>query len=134
MREIEAIVVSRASGSNVTADGMHGLLIFEDSIGAPLTLAVPHEELPPLMVAVSQASSQSARILHADRAAKNVFTCEWFEFGWSPDNQKVILSFRMPGGMEMSFEVHRDRVQTMREALEVMEGRASSPPDGSTRQ
>ena len=134
MREIDTIVVSRASGSNVTADGMHGLLIFEDTMGTSFTLAVPHDELPPLLAAVSQAGSQSARILQADHAVKNVFPCEWWEFGWSPDNQQVVFSFRMPGGMEMSFEIHRARLPAMREALEVMEGRALSSPDGSVRQ
>jgi hypothetical protein len=133
MAGIMAIDVRTYEGNSVTQDGSHGLFKFMTSEGE-ITLAIPHEQLMPTMAGLSHASGQSAQIRNVSKTEKHAFPCEWWEIGFSDDNQHFFLSFRMPGGMEMSFQVHRSRLSQMRETLESMEGKQTIPSDGMTKQ
>jgi hypothetical protein len=121
MADVVAIGIKSFDGSDVSPDGLHGLFKFhlEDS---EMVIAIPHAILMPFMAAISHVSGQSARIRGQDKSIKHVFPCDWWEFSLDHNGQHSILSFQMPGGLEMSFQVARDRITMMRETLETMEG------------
>jgi hypothetical protein len=131
--EVFATLIQTIEGVVVTENGTNALLKL-GTVDQELVLAIPADLLMSLMASLSQACGQAARIQNKDQAIKHVFPCDWWEFGFSPDAQSLLLSFRLPGGMEMSFQVHRDRLPQMRETLSAMEGQAPTPPPGTIRQ
>jgi len=133
MANIPAFVIEKVNGVTVTDDGQHALFQVNDGQNTH-ALAIPVPQLANLMTLSSQAAGEAARKTRADPALKQVFPCEWWQFGLAPDNQTMVLSFRMPGGMEVSFSVHKDRAGQMIEALAAIAGQHAPPPPGTTRQ
>ena len=94
--------------------GLNGTLQVRVS-GRRVRTSCPPHDLMPLMAALSHASAKSARIQKDDRNLKHVLPCEWWSFGLDEAGEQLILSFRVSGGLELSFQVPRDRIQMMRE-------------------
>lgn len=131
MANIPAITIEKALGSMSSDDGAFGLLNLKSSQG-DLWLAVPFEEIPGLISTASSAAGACMKIRAQDSNQKAIFDVEWWEFRLTQDLQNLILSFRLPGGAELSFQVHRDRLPQMRETLETIEGRSQIPPSHQT--
>jgi hypothetical protein len=122
-------------GAIVTDDGQSGLFKFSLGDGQDQIFSIPQDQLMPLMAGISQVSGDSARILQQDSAVKHALPAEWWSFAFSSDKTQLLLSFRLPGGMELTFQFARDRLPMMRETLQAMEGQQSTlPPAGTSRQ
>jgi hypothetical protein len=120
MVEFAAITAQIASAS-ASDDGHHAIFSFEAD-GQRLNLAIPSDELMQLMSLASQVSGQCQKIRQKDPAMKHVFPTEWWDIGWHPDGHNVILSFRVSGGLEPSFQLHRDAAVRYVETLSSMLG------------
>jgi len=86
------------------------------------------------MQSLSHAFGQCSRIQKRARDSKHGLKVEWWEIGQAPDGLHIGFSFRMPGGMEMTFLVHRTQAAAMRDTLSVSLGLPISTPEGVTRQ
>jgi hypothetical protein len=131
MAEIEAVPAELIRVS-VSGDGQHALFEFRGQSG-PFTLAIAEPELMHLMALASQASGQAQKIRQSDPAMKHDLPCEWWSFDRHPDGQHMILSFRVPGGMELSFQVHLERAPQMIETLQTISGAPTTAPDDRSR-
>ena len=72
--------------------------------------------------------------MNLDGEAVCVLPCEWWEISWTPDREVFALSFRMPSGTVMTFQVPRDGAINMRDSLTIGLGQLIHTPDGVTRQ
>jgi hypothetical protein len=129
-----AFVIDMIAGSKASDDGKYALFQTQAS-GTTVALAIPEDQLIHLISHASNAAGACQKILQRNPELKTIFPVEWWEFGLTTDKQALVLSFRLPGGMEISFQVHRSQIANMRETLETMEGRLPiQPPPGSLKQ
>lgn len=133
MPNMPACPIESVESVSVTDDGRHALFKLRQPGGDEVTIAIPSGELMTLMSFASQASGQAQKLLQSDPKQKHVLPTEWWEIGRHPDGQHVILSFRLPGGLELSFQIHRDAAQRYRETLDATLGSAPLPDKGAPR-
>ena len=127
MAKVEALTIKEIDGVNVSDDGQYALLKLGLTSGTELTLAFPEDMLMPLMQCISHASEKAQKTHRNDPRVKLLLPVEWWEI--APHEDKVIMSFRMTGGMEMSFQIHRDAAMHFRETLSSVLGDKSVIPD-----
>lgn len=131
--QIPAIVVEELLSSTSSDDGSH--ILFNLRIGqeATITIAIPFERAVDFMSLVSSATGDAGRLRTGDPNMKHTFPVEWWEIGSIPGNL-VIFSFRLPGGMVLSFRVHRDAADRMRETLAtILRGEIPHQTSGTAR-
>jgi hypothetical protein len=126
MAEEAALLIDEVLGSKATDDGHHALFRMKTS-GQEVTFAFPEGQLMNLISASATASKECQGIIHQQPNLKMMLPVQWWEFGLTPDGNFAVLSFRLPGGGEISFQVPRQWASQMRETLEVIEGRISNP-------
>ncbi|KGE08612.1 hypothetical protein LA03_20255 [Burkholderia gladioli] len=112
-------------GFELTEDGQYLMLNSNQPDRIALHCSVMHE----LLAALSNAIGSSERIRHKQRGVKFVMPCEaWTvgrDAGGAPD---LILSFRLPGGAELSFQVGRTLAGQMADVLALASGPAAALP------
>ena len=119
-------------GAQVSDNGEMTRLKAKTPSGEEVTLTFPSEELEMLMIALSRAAGQSARIRHANPAEKHVLPCEWWEVNPHPSLQGLLLSFRIPGGLEVTFHLDKDASFRFEEVVATLLGLRTPPiPQGS---
>jgi hypothetical protein len=116
--EVQAINVHGITGVEVTEDGRHALIRVRSGENEA-NLAFPFEELMPLMQTASTAFAKCQQAQDLDPNTKHLLPCESCQIVPSPDFEHMIFSFRLPGGMEMSFPVPRRHAERMREVMEM---------------
>ncbi len=119
MSDINAVEFKTFVNGSHTADGSHGLFKFITDQG-PFTVAIPNDQLGLMMASISNVTAANRKIKTGDKALKHAFPCSWWNFDIDGD-KKPTLSFRVPGGMEMSFQVSKSNLSLMREALDAIE-------------
>ena len=119
----------RLAGSEVTDNGEETKLIATDTRGRKVTLAFPSSDNQLLMAALNQAASGAAQRKLNDPTLKSVLPLEWWEVNPYPAGNGVLLTFRMPGGMEMSFHLPNDVAARYQEVFASVFGRLV-PPEG----
>jgi hypothetical protein len=125
MLQIPAIGVTSFEGEDISSDGQLGLFRFLSG-ETEVVLAIPHEQLISLMAGISNVSGKGRRVRTQNPTGRHVFPCERWAFGLTPDQRHLVLSFRVPGGAELSFQVSRTTIPAMRETLQTMEEGASN--------
>lgn len=128
-----AAVIAKFKSTSVSDDGSDVIVTFV-AAAQDISIALPADDLDGMLMMLSQASGRARSIQSQDRSMKHVLPCEWWEFGKHPDEKHMILSFRMPGGAEASFQVHLGRAPQMIEALQSISGVPMSAPPGTTKQ
>ncbi len=91
-----------------------------------IRLNIPAGQLTKLMSLTSKAYGA----LQSDPNLKHIFPTTWWDVGGHPDGENVVLSFKLKGGSELSFQIHKDAAQNMRDALDVVLGNAPVSPGG----
>ena len=114
--QIQAVNVTEITGVETTEDGNHALIRFKSGENEAI-FAFPYEQLMPLMQTASTGFSKCLQAKNVDPSAKHILPCENFAASPSPDFKNMIFSFRLPGGMEMSYQVPREHAGKMREFL-----------------
>lgn len=112
--KIEATVTNGVKSVTVSDDGQTALVQFDADM---LPVAIPAGHILRFVQMLSHSARQSERILQRDPDVRILFPCERWEVGQHKGTDKVFLSFRMNGGMEMAFQIPRDNVETMRDSL-----------------
>jgi hypothetical protein len=76
-----------------------------------------------LLAAVSNAIGLSERIRHKKQSVKFAMPCEAWEIGKDAGKTPhLVMTFRLPGGAELSFKVPRSQTRHMTDALAVATG------------
>ncbi|NBX65828.1 MAG: hypothetical protein EBQ96_02415 [Proteobacteria bacterium] len=119
MSEINAVEFKTFINGSHTADGSHALLKFLSEQGE-FTLALPDDQLGKLMAVLSNVSASNAKIKTGNKAQKHAFPTVFWNFELDADKNPT-LTFKVTGGMEMSFQVGKSTLPLMREAIEAME-------------
>ncbi|MBU6235763.1 MAG: hypothetical protein KGQ41_07955, partial [Alphaproteobacteria bacterium] len=119
MTEINAVEFKTFINGSHTADGSHGLFKFSTDQGE-FTVAIPDDQLGKLMAVVSNIAAANAKIKSGNKAQKHAFQTAFWNFDLD-EAKTPTLTFKVAGGMEMSFQVGKSNLPLMREALEKME-------------
>lgn len=115
--DINAAEFKSFIGASNTQNGSHGLFRFATNEGE-FTLALPDTELPRLMAALSDTAAKNAKAKSGGKIApKTVMPCTLWDFALDGPGENLILSFRVPGGMELSFSIPRTRTDLLIENL-----------------
>ena len=117
--QIQAVNVTEITGVETTEDGRHALIRFKSGENEAV-FAFPFKELLPLMQTASTGFTKCLQAQDANPNAKHILPCENLSASPSPDFKHMIFSFRLIGGMEMSFQVPREHAGRMREFLTLM--------------
>jgi len=117
--EVQAVNVTEITGVETTEDGQHALVRFKSSENEAL-FAIPFELLMPLMQTVSTGFSKCEQAQKLDPKIKHILPCENFAVSPASDFSKMIFSFQLPGGMEMSYEIPREHATRLREFMTIM--------------
>ena len=133
MSSTPALTVEDVDSAASTDDGQHLLIKLLLSGAQFMTLAVPHDKAMGLLTVISAAGGDAARIRQENQNAKVAFPVEWWEINRAEPPPMIVFSYRIPGGMELSFHVPPEVGERMREALEVSLGQgAPTPPPGKS--
>ena len=116
--QVQGINVTEITGVETTEDGKHALIRIKSGENEAI-FAFPHEQLMELMQTASTGFTKCLQAQDADPSAKHILPCENFSAEPSPDFNHMIFSFRLVGGMEMSYQVPREHAEKMREFLTI---------------
>jgi hypothetical protein len=114
---VEAIPVSSIAGISPTADGTHIVVRFVTDGGQELALALPCDTGINLLQASSAALGEALRRVNADPSSILATPLEWWSFQPIHDN-RVLLSLRQPGGLEVHHIIPKAAIAHMREVLD----------------
>jgi hypothetical protein len=117
--QVQAVNVTEITGVETTEDGLHALVRFKSSENEAI-FAFPFELLMPLMQTVSTGFSKCEQAQSLDPKTKHILPCENFAVSPAPDFSKMVFSFHLPGGMEMSYEIPREHAAKLREFMTIM--------------
>ena len=116
---VEAIPVSSIADISATADGAHIVVKLVVDGGHELALALTYATGVDLLQASSAALGEALRRVNADPSSILATPLEWWSFQPIHDN-RVLLSLRQPGGLEVHHIPHRDAISHMREVLDLV--------------
>lgn len=117
--KIQAVNVSEITGVETTEDGQQALLRFKSGENEAI-FAFSFEELMPLMQTLSTGFAKCQQAQNLDPSTKHILPCENLAASPSPDFKNMIFSFRLPGGMEMSYAVPREHAAKLRDFMDLM--------------
>ena len=116
-----ALAIDSLHGFELTADGQYLMLRSNQPDCIALHCSVMHE----LLAALSNAISSSERIRHKRKSVKFAMPCEAWTLGADASGAPyLIFTFRLPGGAELSFRMHRSQAAHMTEVLALATGLA----------
>lgn len=129
MSQSTALAIHSLRGFELTADGQYLMLNGNQPDSIALHFSVMHE----LLAALSNAIGRSERIRHKTARIKFAMPCEAWEVGKVSDAaQHLVVSFKLPGGAELSFRLHPGQARNMTEVLSLVTGLARPAcPTGS---
>lgn len=130
MIDEQALVVENFELS-VSADGMHILITFGGS-GAKAGLVIPHEKAMQLMGLISEAAGDAAGRRNSTSNMKFLLPVKCWEFKHLAEAQIVILSYKLPNEMEISFQVPRQVSAQMRDGLTLLLDKGGQVPSPET--
>ncbi len=114
-----AFAIDSLHGFELTEDGQYLLLKSNQPDRIALHCSVMHE----LLAALSNAIGSSERIRHNKKSRKFAMPCEAWALGKDAGGKPYfIFTFRLPGGAELSFQMHRSQAAHMTEVLALATG------------
>lgn len=105
----------------LTGDGQYLMLKGNQPESIALHYSVMHE----LLAAISNAIGWSQRVRQKQDDVKFAMPCEAWAIGKDKgESSHLVLTFRLPGGAELSFRMHRADARHMTEVLSLVTGLA----------
>jgi len=117
--QIQAVNITEITGIETTDSGSHALIRFKSGENEA-TFAFPFELLMPLMESLSTGFAKCEGAKNLDPETKHILPCDNFLISPSPDFAHMVFSFRLPGGMEMSYQVPRTHAGKLRDFMEML--------------
>ncbi|MBN3854122.1 MULTISPECIES: hypothetical protein [unclassified Paraburkholderia] len=116
-----SLAIDSLRGFELSADGQYLMVNGNQPDSVALHCSVMHE----LLAALSNAIGRSERIRHKTASVKFAMPCEAWEIGRENGAvQHLVVSFRLPGGAELSFRLHPSQAAHMTEVLSLATGLA----------
>jgi hypothetical protein len=116
-----AFAIDSLHGFELTDDGQYLMVKGNRSDRIALHCSVMHE----LLAALSNAIGSSERIRHKKKSMKFAMPCEAWALGRDAGGAPyLIFTFRLAGGAELSFQLHRSQAAHMTEVLALATGLA----------
>ena len=116
-----SLAIDSLRGFELSADGQYLMVNGNEPDSVALHCSVMHE----LLAALSNAIGRSERIRHKAASVKFAMPCEAWEVGReSGAVEHLVVSFRLPGGAELSFRLHPSQAARMTEVLSLATGLA----------
>jgi hypothetical protein len=116
-----ALAIDSLHGFELTEDGQYLMLKSNQPDQIALHCSVMHE----LLAALSNAIGSSERIRHKKKSVKFAMPCEAWALGADAGGAPyLIFTFRLPGGAELSFQMHRSQAAHLTEVLALATGLA----------
>ena len=118
-----AVAIDSLHGFELTEDGQYLMLKSNQPDRIALHCSVMHE----LLAALSNAIGSSERIRHKKKNVTFAMPCEAWSLGKDAGGAPyLIFTFRLPGGAELSFQMHRSQAAHMTEVLALVTGFAKA--------
>src|ERR1700754_2263847 len=118
-----AFAINSIHGFELTEDGQYLMLKSNQPDRVALHCSVMHE----LLAALSNAIGSSERIRSKKKSVKIAMPCEARALGKDADGKPyLIFTFRLPGGAELSFQLHRSQAAQLTEVLALATGLTKS--------
>src|ERR1700754_3892184 len=122
-----AVAIDSFKGFELTEDGQYLMVKGNRSDRIALHCSVMHE----LLAALSNAIGSSERIRHKKKSVKFAMPCEAWALGKDAGGAPyLIFTFRLPGGAELSFQLHRSQAAHLTEVLALATGFARPDVSG----
>ncbi|MFM0624676.1 hypothetical protein [Paraburkholderia xenovorans] len=122
-----AFAINSVRDFELTDDGQYLTLKCNGSDRIDLHCSVMHE----LLAALSNAIGSSERIRHKKKNVKFAMPCEAWALGKDAGGAPyLIFTFRLPGGAELSFQLHRSQAAHLTEVLALATGFAMPDVSG----
>ncbi|PZR47917.1 hypothetical protein [Paraburkholderia fungorum] len=116
-----ALVIHSLHTFELTDDGQY-LMLNGDQLDS---IALHHSVMHQLLAAVSNAIGWSRRIRQNENDMRYAMPCEAWAIGKDKgEATHLVLTFRLPGGAELSFRMHRADARQMTEVLSQVTGLA----------
>lgn len=116
MTDAAAFSTEGIDGVTVSDDGSHAFFKFK-SASTDLTVAMPAASLMNLISSTSHAFSKAQKIVQSNQVANHVFQTERWEIASRQDGKNLVISFQLPGGAKMSYQISRNAAAFFHEAL-----------------
>jgi hypothetical protein len=118
-----AFAINTIHGFELTEDGQYLMLKSNQPDRVALHCSVMHE----LLAALSNAIGSSERIRSKKKSVKFAMPCEAWALGKDAGGAPyLIFTFRLPGGAELSFQLHRNQALQLSEVLALVTGLAKA--------
>ena len=114
-------------GARVNDDGTNVVLAGADDLGQVTELSFSTENAETLLGAFVSALGHAHRQRTGDKTLKKVLPVEWWEINPQPDRDGMLFSYRLPGGMEMTFHIGAGAIPHYEQVLTTLSG--SRPQD-----
>lgn len=116
-----ALEIHSLNSFELTGDGQYLMLKGNQPESIALHYSVMHE----LLAAISNAIGWSQRVRQKQDDVKFAMPCEAWAIGKDKgESSHLVLTFRLPGGAELSFRMHRADARHMTEVLSLVTGLA----------
>jgi hypothetical protein len=115
-----ALAINAVHGFELTEDGEYLML----NSNQPGAIAVHCSVMHQMLAALSNAIGWSERIRNKKHSTKFAMPCEAWEIGKDQDGTHLVFTYRLPGGAELAFRVHRSQAIHMTEVLALATGLA----------
>lgn len=118
--EINAVEFTELLSTSHTGNGSHGLFKFQ-TVQGEFTIAIPQGQLPRLMAATSDTHTKNLRAASGDKRQTSALPCSIWDFAGDAGSENFSMTFRIPGGMEMTFALSKKQIPLMIQALQAAE-------------
>jgi hypothetical protein len=94
------------------------------------SVVIPSDAVIPLIRMLSQCASQFHSNAHqVEPNVVQILSTESCQLQKHPDGKSIVLSFRIPGGLEFSFQILKQEASHFREAIDAVLGNLQPPDD-----
>ncbi|MGE5503695.1 MAG: hypothetical protein ACM31L_04665 [Actinomycetota bacterium] len=119
-----ALSAERVVSARVSDTGDEINLLLRTATGDDTEVRLPLDQLGLLSALLAQAAAKVDPDAPAPARAPPVFPVEWWTVRPEPDEEHIVLGFRMGKGTQLSLRMHRSAAQAYVQALTSLLGKA----------
>ena len=112
------IDIASLTTCEVSSDGCHVRLNFEDALGRPAALRLTNTGVQQLAMTLPQLLSRALQVQHGDDSVRAVFPLSRWRLESAAGSEEFILTMMTPDGFEVAFSLSAPAIIEMTSALE----------------